>query len=53
MAASMMLPGLVAGMLQEAMGYPWYFGLVLFCGLGTAVAVLIARRGLPETFGRK
>ena len=53
MAASMMLPGLVAGMLQEAMGYPWYFGLVLLCGLGTAVAVLIARRGLPETFGRK
>ena len=53
MAASMMLPGLVAGMLQEAMGYPWYFGLVLFCGLGTAAAVLIARRGLPESFGRK
>ena len=53
MAASMMLPGLVAGMLQEAMGYPWYFGLVLLCGLGTAAAVLIARRGLPESFGRK
>lgn len=53
MAASMMLPGLVAGLLQEAMGYPWYFGLVLLCGLGTAAAVLIARRGLPESFGRK
>ena len=53
MAASMMLPGLVAGLLQEAMGYPWYFGLVLLCGLGTTAAVLIARRGLPESFGRK
>ena len=53
MAASMMLPGLVAGMLQEALGYTWYFGLVLLCGLGTATAVLIARRGLPADFGRK
>lgn len=53
MAASMMLPGLVAGMLQEAMGYAWYFGLVLLCGLGTAAAVLIARRRLPAGFGRK
>ena len=53
MAASVMLPGLVAGMLQEAMGYAWYFGLVLLCGIGTAVAVLIARRGLPADFGRK
>lgn len=53
MAASMMLPGLVAGLLQEALGYPRYFGLVLLCGLGTAAAVLIARRGLPDSFGRK
>jgi len=53
MAASMMLPGLVAGMLQEALGYAWYFGLVFLCSLGTAAAVLIARRNLPADFGRK
>ena len=53
MAASMMLPGLVAGVLQEAMGYAWYFGLVMLCGAGTALAVLIARRGLPADFGCK
>ena len=49
MAASMMLPGLVAGVLQEAMGYPLYFGLVLLCSLATAAAVLIARRSLPAS----
>jgi PAT family beta-lactamase induction signal transducer AmpG len=53
MAASMMLPGLVAGLLQEAMGYAWYYGMVVLCSLGTAAAVLIARRGLPASFGRK
>lgn len=53
MAASMMLPGLVAGFLQEAMGYAGYFGLVLACSLATAAAVLIARRSLPADFGRK
>ncbi len=53
MAASMMLPGLVAGILQEAMGYAWYFGLVLLCSLATAAAVVIARRGLPADFGQK
>ena len=53
MAASMMLPGLVAGFLQEAMGYAGYFSLVLACSLATAAAVLIARRGLPADFGRK
>ena len=53
MAASMMLPGLVAGFLQEAMGYAGYFSLVLACSLATAAAVLIARRGLPAEFGRK
>ena len=53
MAASMMLPGLVAGYLQESMGYPLYFTLVLVCSLATAAAVLLARRKLPEGFGRK
>jgi len=53
MAASMMLPGLVAGLLQEALGYPRYFGLVFLCGLATAAAVLIARHRLPPDFGRK
>jgi hypothetical protein len=35
------------------MGYAWYYGMVVLCSLGTAAAVLIARRGLPASFGRK
>ena len=53
MAASMMLPGLFAGALQESMGYPLYFSLVLACSLATVAAVLTVRRKLPEDFGRK
>ena len=53
MAASMMLPGLVAGALQEAMGYPAYFGFVMVCCLATAAAVVLVRGKLPEEFGKK
>lgn len=53
MAASMMLPGLVAGRLQEMVGYPLYFGGVMLCCLATFAAVLIVRARLPEDFGRK
>ena len=53
MAASMMLPGLVAGALQESLGYKSYFVLTLACSLATFAAVIIVRRKLPEDFGRK
>ena len=53
MAASMMLPGLVAGVLQERMGYPAYFAFVMACCLATVLAVVLVRRGVPEDYGRK
>ena len=53
MAASMMLPGLVAGILQQRMGYPLYFGFVMLTCLATVAAILIARYKLPEDYGRK
>ena len=53
MAASMMLPGLVAGVLQERMGYPAYFTFVMACCLATVLAVILVRRGVPEDYGRK
>ena len=52
MAASMMLPGLVAGLLQEKMGYAVYFGFVMACCLATVLAVILVRRTIPETYGR-
>ncbi|MCR5019030.1 MAG: MFS transporter [Bacteroidales bacterium] len=53
MAASMMLPGMFAGMLQESMGYPQYFGLVMFTCLATVAAIIIVYRKIPAEFGKK
>lgn len=52
MAGSMMLPGLVAGYLEEALGYPGYFTLVMLSCTVTFASVLLVRRRLPEGFGR-
>mgnify|MGYP002620612769 CR=1 FL=1 len=53
MAASMMLPGLVAGVLEESMGYPLYFGFVMLTCIATAVAVMAVRGRISEDFGKK
>lgn len=53
MAASMMLPGMFAGKIQESMGYPMYFGFVMLCCLATAAAVLIVKFKIPADFGKK
>ena len=51
MALSMMLPGMVAGYLQEALGYVGFFVLVMVCCLAT-VGVAFAADVEPE-FGKK
>lgn len=51
MALSMMLPGMVAGHLQEAMGYVGFFAMVMVCCLAT-VAVTFFAKVDPE-YGRK
>ena len=53
MAASIMLPGLVAGAIQEALGYSGYFVFVMISCIATVAAVLIARHGLDPEFGKK
>lgn len=51
MALGMMLPGMVAGKLQEWLGYEEFFILVMFCCLATfAVSALLK---IPSEFGRK
>ena len=47
MALSMMLPGLVAGYMQEMLGYVQYFWVVMVCCLAT-VAVTFAVKVDPE-----
>ena len=46
MALSMMLPGLVAGYLQEWLGYVGFFILVMICCLATIFVTLSVRRRL-------
>ena len=51
MALSMMLPGMVAGYVQEALGYTMFFGFVMVCCLVT-VAVTFLLKVDPE-YGKK
>ena len=48
MAMSMMLPGLVAGYLQEALGYVGFFILVMLCCIATFFVTFFVRRRLPS-----
>ena len=51
MALSMMLPGLVAGYLQESLGYVGFFVMVMVCCLATAAVTLFAK--VDTEYGRK
>ena len=51
MALGMMLPGMVAGWLQEMMGYDWFFIWVCLCTIpGIILAGFLP---IPEEFGKK
>ena len=51
MAASMMIPGMVAGYLQELLGYEHFFWMVIACCIAT-VGVTLTIKVNPE-YGRK
>jgi Major Facilitator Superfamily. len=44
MALSMMIPGLFAGWMQEALGYVGFFIVVMLCCLATVIVTFFARR---------
>ena len=48
MALSMLLPGAVAGYLQEALGYVGFYWMVMASCLATVAVTLAARRTLPR-----
>lgn len=53
MALSMMLPGFVAGYIQEAIGYVNYFWMVMACCLATlAITYFVVKKVDPE-YGKK
>ena len=53
MALSMMLPGFVAGYIQEAIGYVNFFWMVMVCCIATVLVTILARRKVDPNYGRK
>ena len=53
MALSMMIPGFFAGALQEAAGYPAFFGIVMLCCLATVAVTFLVRRKVDPNYGKK
>ena len=52
MALSMLLPGSVAGYLQESLGYVGFYVLVMVCCVATVAVALYARSRVPAEYGR-
>ena len=53
MALSMMLPGFVAGYIQEAIGYVNFFWMVMACCFATLVVTYLVDRKIDPEYGRK
>ena len=53
MALSMILPGLVAGYIQEAIGYQYFFWMVIACSIATFTVTFLARRKVDANYGKK
>ena len=53
MALSMMIPGMFAGYLQEALGYKNFFWMVIACCVATVVVTFLVRRKVDEHYGLK
>ena len=53
MALSMMIPGIFAGWLQEALGYTGFFVIVMICCLATVFVTFAVRKRIDEQYGKK
>ena len=53
MALSMMIPGMFAGYLQEAVGYVNFFWIVILCCAATIVVTVFADWKIDPTYGKK
>ena len=51
MALSMMLPGMIAGYIQEWVGYTWFFGFVMACCFVTVAVTFLVK--VDPQYGRK
>ena len=53
MAASMMVPGMFAGYIQEALGYVNFFWMVMACCAATVAVAIVAYRKIDPNYGTK
>ena len=53
MGLSMMIPGLVAGYIQEAIGYKYFFWMVMVCCFATLVVTYFAYKKVNPEYGKK
>ncbi len=53
MALSMMIPGMFAGYIQEALGYQNFFWMVIACCAATVFVTIFVRRRIPAEYGKK
>lgn len=53
MALSMMLPGMIAGYLQEYLGYSGFFWMVIVCCIATVIVTFLADRKIDPEYGKK
>lgn len=53
MALSMMIPGMFAGYIQEAIGYVNFFWMVIICCIVTIVVTIFADRKIDPEYGKK
>lgn len=53
MAASMLLPGMVAGYIQEAIGYANFFWMVMVCCVATLIVTYFVDRKIDPDYGKK
>ena len=53
MALSMILPGLAAGYIQEAIGYENFFWMVICCSVATFLVTFLAWRITDPNYGKK
>lgn len=53
MALSMMIPGMFAGYIQEAIGYTNFFWMVIVCCVATVIVTIFADRRITPEYGRK
>lgn len=53
MALSMLLPGMVAGYIQEAIGYVNFFWMVMVCCFATLIVTYFADKKIDPNYGKK